>query len=334
MKKLTVLILLVAPLMISFCCQKESAVTHKVKETPDLLAQINGKPLYEKDLDLRSQTQLYDKKKQIVETYVRGKKFDDYLAKSGYKRQDFFEKEIKAKATKPSEAEIKKFYDERGIKQPYDKVKPQIERSLQTSKMRDRQKDFFDGLMKGSEIVYYFAPPKANIVMWDDDVFTGAKDAPVVMVEYTDFQCPFCSRSQGTIKELKTKYGNKLKHVFRHYPIPSHAGAKPGALASMCANDQGKFWEYHDVLFEKAREINDENIIKWAEELKLDMPKFKKCFTEKKYDAYVDKHFKSGQEYGVSSTPSFFINGIPVIGAKPKAEFETIIDEALKAAKK
>jgi len=330
MKKLTIIVFLAAVFALSFCCKKEPKYANIAKQTPDLLAQIDGQPLYEKDLDIRTQNSLYENKKQMVDGYVREKLLSGYMTKKGYTDRDtFITKEIKEKVKAPTEKEIKENYKNSKSTQPYDQVKPQIEMSLKNSRMREKFMGLFDELMKGKEIVYYFTRPKVDVTLFPDDIFMGPKDAPITLVEYTDFQCPYCKKSQDTLKEIHQKYGDKVKHIFRYFPIPQHTESRNASNASYCANEQGKFWEYHDIVFARQEEIKAENFTKWAEELKLDKAKFAKCLTDKPYDKLIQRDMDSGKPLGVQSTPTFFINGMVISGAQPFSAFEGIIKSEL-----
>lgn len=157
----------------------------------------------------------------------------------------------------------------------------------------------------------------------------GNPNAKVTMVEFSDFQCPYCGQAEPTIKQIFATYGDKVKLVYRHYPLPFHENAFPAALASMCANEQGKFWEYHDKLFSNQEKLTATDLKTYASQLGLDMEKFNPCLESKKYKAQVDKGYADGGAAGVSGTPAFFINGRPLFGAYPFASFKTIIDEEL-----
>jgi protein-disulfide isomerase len=160
----------------------------------------------------------------------------------------------------------------------------------------------------------------------------GNKAAKVTMVAWSDFQCPFCSRVVPTMKKLEETYGKDLRVVFRHQPLSFHNRAKPAAVASMAAHQQGKFWEMHDKLFENQRALEDADLEKYAAELKLDMKKFKAGLADKKLADLVDQDAKDGMAVGANGTPAFFINGRKVSGAQPFESFKAIIDDELKKA--
>ncbi len=158
----------------------------------------------------------------------------------------------------------------------------------------------------------------------------GPKDAKVTIVEWSDFECPFCSRVGPTLKQIKEAYPKDVRVVFRHQPLSFHANAKPAAEASMAAHEQGKFWEYHDKLFANQRALDRVSLERYAEELKLDMGKFKAAMDSNKYDAQISADMAEATRVGVNGTPSFFINGRSLVGAQPVDAFKRVIDEELK----
>ena len=163
----------------------------------------------------------------------------------------------------------------------------------------------------------------------------GKKDAPVTIIEFSEYQCPFCKRFvDSTYPSIIKDYVDtgKVRYVFRDFPLGFHDQAKPAAMAAECAGDQGKYWEYHDLLFKNQASLSAANYKKWAKDLKLDTTKFDACVDTNKYKAEVEKDFSDGQKAGVSGTPAFFINGKMISGAQPYSVFKTEIEAALKAA--
>lgn len=170
----------------------------------------------------------------------------------------------------------------------------------------------------------------------------GKADAKVTIVEFSDLQCLFCRKFwKDTLPQIKKDYIDKglVKLVYRQYPLPPdlHPAARDLSEASECANDQGKFWEFHDKAFEEQAKqgegtiaITTEDITSWAADLGLDVAKFTSCFTNKSATKKIDDDMAEGQKVNVSSTPTFYINGQMVVGALPYSSFKTIIDEQLK----
>ncbi len=160
----------------------------------------------------------------------------------------------------------------------------------------------------------------------------GPADAKVTIVAFSDFECPFCSRVNPTIKEIEDTYGKDVRLVFRHLPLPFHKNAGPAAEASMAAHEQGKFWQMHDKLFSDQRNLTRENFDKWAQEIGLDMKKFGAAMDSGKYKSYVEADERYAGTVGARGTPAFFVNGKLVSGAQPFPAFKSVIDEELKRA--
>ena len=163
----------------------------------------------------------------------------------------------------------------------------------------------------------------------DDDPWTGAAQAPVTIVEFSDFECPYCRRSVPVLKELLEKYPGKLKLVYRDFPGPNHQQALTAAQAAQCAAEQSRFWEYHDALFTQQVPTTGWDFSALAEDLGLHQSPFEACMKENRYRDEVLKDLRDGLQLGVTSTPTFFINGRPLVGARPLADFQTIIDPLL-----
>ncbi|MBN2095900.1 DsbA family protein [Candidatus Peregrinibacteria bacterium] len=181
-------------------------------------------------------------------------------------------------------------------------------------------------------------PPTAGEpvdVSIDDDAMKGDKNAPVTIVEFSDFECPFCSRFyRDTLPDILSEYVDKgkVRFVYRDFALSFHQHARTASLASECAKDQGgdkAFFKYHDKLYENQTALSTENFKAWAVELGLNASKFNDCLDSEKFADEIDKDFADGKAYGVTGTPAFFINGRLVSGAQPFSVFKGIIDEEL-----
>lgn len=170
-----------------------------------------------------------------------------------------------------------------------------------------------------------------DIKITDTDHILGSSKAKVTVVEFSDFQCPFCERFEPTIKQLLAEYKDKVRLVYRHFPLDSiHPEARPAALASECAAEQGKFWEYHDKLFANQAKLSTAYYPQLAQELRLNVNKFNDCVTSKKYESKVNADYDSGIAAGVRGTPHSLINGVAVSGAVPYEQLKSIVEQALK----
>jgi protein-disulfide isomerase len=163
--------------------------------------------------------------------------------------------------------------------------------------------------------------------------FKGGDKAPVTIVEFSDFHCPFCKRVVSTLAQLESKYGDKVKLVFRDFPIESlHPGASKAHEAARCAGEQGKFWPYHDKLFAGPSKSSPEILKGFAKEVGLNGAAFEACLNSGKHQAAIKKDIEEGQRLGVTGTPAFFINGRLFTGAQPLEAFARVIDEELARA--
>jgi protein-disulfide isomerase len=172
--------------------------------------------------------------------------------------------------------------------------------------------------------------PRTPVTVAADDPSEGNANAPVTLVEYSDFQCPFCQRVMPTIKQLRTKYGDKVRVVWKDFPLTQiHPQAFVAAQAGNCAREQGKFWEYHDRLFANQAALQPESLKKYASEVGLDAAKFNECLDSSKYEARVQEALGAGMRVGISSTPTVYVNGRMINGAQPIEVFEAAIDDEL-----
>ncbi len=173
-------------------------------------------------------------------------------------------------------------------------------------------------------------PPIQAFTVTSQDHVIGPANAPVTLIEYSDFQCPFCSRIFPTLQQVVKEYGNKVRFVYRHFPLTSiHPYAQKAAEASECAAEQGKFWQFHDLVFSNQEQLNLEQLKTWGKQLGLNTSKYNDCIDSGKYAKRVQTDMQEGEQKGVSGTPATFINGQLVSGALPFESFKQIIDQAI-----
>jgi protein-disulfide isomerase len=157
----------------------------------------------------------------------------------------------------------------------------------------------------------------------------GPDPAPVTIVEFSDFQCPYCQQSVQVLKELRHLYGDKIRLVYRDYPGPNHPYARQAAEAAQCAGEQGKFWEYHDLLFDRQSSGTGWDFVALAREAGLQQSAFEICLSSGRFREEITKDLQDGLKLGITSTPTFFVNGRPLVGAQPLASFQALIDRIL-----
>jgi protein-disulfide isomerase len=160
----------------------------------------------------------------------------------------------------------------------------------------------------------------------------GNAAAPVTIVEFSDFQCPFCVRARPTVARVREAYGDKVRWVFRHFPLGFHQYAEKAGEAASCAGDQGRFWEMHDKLWENSTKLGVDDLKTYAGALGLDRQAFDKCLDSGRHAGELQRDMDAGASYGVSGTPAFFVNGRPLVGAQPFESFRDVVDDELRRA--
>ena len=179
--------------------------------------------------------------------------------------------------------------------------------------MQAAQNAYVDRLKKELNVEVNLKPPRVEVAA--EGPSKGPSSAPVTIVEFSDFECPYCVKAEPTVKALLAKYPDKIKLVYRDFPLPMHSHAPKAAEAAHCAGDQGKYWEMHEKLFANSQKLAVADLKGYAKDLKLDTAKFDKCLDSGEKGAVVEKNKKAGEEAGVSGTPAFFINGRSIAGA-------------------
>ena len=283
----------------------------------------------------RIEMELYRARKGRLDQMISQALVEEKAKELGISTDELAEKEIASKIEPPDEETVKQYYERfkaQGQTAPLEELAPRIREALSRQAMQQRQNEYLASLRKEANVSIELSAPRIA-VSTSGGVSNGPEDAPVTLVEFSDYQCPFCARSQDTVQKVLKEYDGKIRHVFMDFPLDSiHPEARPAAEAARCAGEQDKFWEYHDVLYEKQRELSEENYRKWAEELSLDGEKFAKCLESDKFDAVIEENLQAGQQAGVSGTPGFFVNGIMINGAQPFDVFQETIDDELSRA--
>jgi protein-disulfide isomerase len=190
-----------------------------------------------------------------------------------------------------------------------------------------RKIEFIKELRAKYPIQVLLDPPRAQVDTADSPA-RGPADAPVMIVEFADFECPFCAKSESTLRALDAKYEGRVRWVFRQMPLPMHPKAPKAAEAALCADDQGKFWEFHDRLFD-TQKLDAKDLLQHARDTHLAMDAFTQCLESGKHASTVDRDKRDGEALGVGGTPTFFVNGRQIVGAVPPDEFGRLIDEEL-----
>jgi len=175
------------------------------------------------------------------------------------------------------------------------------------------------------------AAPTRYDVPIDDDPILGPQDAPITLIEFSDYECPYCRKWHTEVFPLlKEAYPGQIRYVYRDFPLVSiHSNAAPAAEAANCAGDQDKYWEYSDKLFTMERSLNQQSYVEYARDLSLDVDQFSECLESRRYQDEVTADYEYAANLGIRSTPTFFVNGIAIVGAQPFEVFQGLIDKEL-----
>jgi len=226
-----------------------------------------------------------------------------------------------------SEEEVAAFYEEQKDKVPgmtLEELKPRIREFLR----RERGTQYVRKLRDETSVTILLEQPR--IAMAADGPSRGPDDAAITIIEFSDFQCPFCGRALPVMNELLEKYPDDVRLVYRHLPLDRiHSRARPAAEASACADEQGKFWPFHDLLFANSKALGDDDLRRFAGEVGLDIAAWEQCRAEGRTKQKVQQDFEDAQRAGITSTPTFLVNGILMGGAKPVERFSELIDAEL-----
>jgi len=291
-------------------------------------------PIRTRIFDLEEE--LFRLKEQSINDFVEMQLVESEAKKQNLSREALLEKETGGDVADTTDKEIEEFLKSKNLSLNDPRIKKDdVKEYLKYRKRMDKRTAYVAKLREQSGVKMHITEPQSPKLTVKADGYPswGNANAKVTIVEFSDFQCPFCSRAVPVLNEIKSTYGpDKVRIVFRDMPLPSHDRATPAALASHCANEQGKFWEYHDTLFGNQTKLGDDDLKTYAKTLGMDVAKFTECYTTKRHDGIVMNSKREAEALGIQATPSFIINGSLLQGAQPFERFKDKIDRALKGS--
>jgi len=280
------------------------------------------------------ENKMYQARKQTLEQMAMEKIVKAEATKAGLSEQDWMRKRVEsAPVQPPTEAQERQFYDrlKSGGQIPpdttFESIKDRIGQALVNQQRQSQVQQVVTELQKQANLKLDLPQPRIQVAA--EGPARGPKDAKITIVEFSDFECPYCGAAHDTVEQVMTTYAGKVRLVYRQFPLSFHHHAAKAAEASLCAADQGKFWEYHDVLFKNQKKLEPTELKAHASEVGLDGQKFGQCLDSGDKKKAVDADQQAGLAAGVGGTPAFFINGIFLNGAQPIDEFKKVIDAEL-----
>jgi len=273
-------------------------------------------------------TQIYQIKKTVLDGMIEDKIIAAEAKKKGLTPEKFMSQEVESKATPPTDEEVKALYDARKgtMNQKFDEVKDQIRNYIAMNRTARARAELLAKLRSDANVKIDLSPPRVTI---DTAGAPEMGSGKVTIVEFSDYQCPFCQRARPTIWKLLEEYDGKVKYVFMDFPLSFHKDSKKAHEAARCAGDQGKYFDFNKKIFENQSKISVADLKALAKGMELDTAKFDECLDKGAHAADVEKSIAAGMQAGVSGTPTFFIDGILLSGAQPYASFKELIDSEL-----
>ncbi len=321
------------------CAAAPTPETADTAEGSAVVARVGDQEITADDLDLEAgsalmklRQQMYDAKMQILEKKIFNLLSEKAAEEAGVPLEEWIRGNLAL--AEPSEEEIAQVmaqFRSRLAKED-DQARKQVIDYLKQNTARQAQSDLQQRLVEAADVEIFLEPPRVEPVIADHSPYRGPADAPVILIEYTDFQCPFCGRVQPTLETLRERYGDSLRMVFKNLPLAMHQQAQFAAEAALCAGDQDGFWALHEWLFANHTAISRETVLAQATEQGLDVDELKACLDEGRHTADVQADMKEAGSFGISGTPGFVVNGRILTGAQPLESFIKVIDDELRRA--
>jgi protein-disulfide isomerase len=333
---------------ITLACAEESASAQgqaPAANPDEVVAEVAGRKITLKDVDAKWEEYdaaerarvvqaMYQNRRNMIDVIVGETLIENAAKAAGQSVDAFVEQDAVKRLPAVGDAEIAQFYEQnkdraqgRTLEQLRGEIKPFLEarrraqaRAMLVEELKSKS---------GSGVRVTLEPPRYTVPTTAADPVRGNAAAPVTIIEFSDFQCPFCARVNPTLDKVRQTYGDRVKIVFKDYPLANHPQAPKAAEAARCAGEQNKFWEMHDAMFANQRALEVPALKQTARTIGLNGAAFDSCLDSGKHEATVRAGTELGEKMGVNSTPSLYINGRPLIGAMPFENFKQVIDEEL-----
>jgi len=309
-------------------CATAAATAAKAPATgPDaVVARYTGGVVTAGELDAAT----YDARKDGLEQLVLERLVTARAKSDGISTEALLKREVADKVSPPSDAEVEAIYQAQAARQqlpPLEQIKDKVVQYLLQGAQAKAQQDFVDRLKTSAKLEVLLPAPRFTVAA--EGPSKGPEKAPVTIVEFSDFECPYCARGEASIREVLRAYEGKVRVVYRDFPLPMHPHAQKAAEAAHCAGDQGKYWEMHEKLFASQQALEADDLSGHARALGLDGAKFAACLDSGAKAGLVEASVQAGKGVGVTGTPAFFVNGLRLSGAQPFSEFKALIDQEL-----
>ena len=304
---------------------------------PAVVAEVGGVKLTMAELEKEESAKLlaahytyYQAETKALEELIDKRLMEQKAKSEGLTLDQLIDRDIKSKVQDPTEDQMKVYYEGLETEQPYEQVRQKILdkiRELRTNKIKA---DYVRELRAHTTVYIALAPPRADVETGGGSLTLGSSNAAVTLVEFADYECPYCQKVAKDLKKLKDDFGDKIALTYKDYPLPMHSRAEKAAEAARCANKQNRFWEFHDEIFH-SKELDVDQLKAQARALNLDAASFDKCLDSGETAAAVEKDKKEGNRLGITGTPAFFVNGHYLSGALDYATLRKVVEQQMAA---
>jgi protein-disulfide isomerase len=303
--------------------------------TGKVVVEIDGKKITDADLQskysgrlFQARSTYYQAERQAVDEYIEEYLLDRAAKAENITVEQLLERHVNNAIPKdPPEEMLRLYYEVVNPQGPYSEVRPQLLDHLRKIRLAKAKAAYLQSLHNKATVTFGLQAPRATISLKNTSV-RGNPDAPVMLIEYADYECPYCQEVQPVVDKIIAEYKGKIAFAFKDLPLPMHANAPKAAEAARCAETQGKFWEYHDLVLAK-KQLDLSKLKEYARDLKLDAASFDKCLDSGAKSELIATQLSEGQALGLNGTPSFFINGRAVVGNLTVEQLRDIINEEL-----
>ena len=302
-------------------------------KSDDAVAKVNGRTITRAQLYDQGAATLLQQRYDFyhAERDTLGRVIDDELLAAEARRrgitpEQLVDQEINKKVQDPNEAELRVFYEGAQTDQSFESLRPQLLARVRQTRAKNAREVLLSTLRQQAKIQILLAPPFSEVAVSDSQA-RGPKNAPVSLVEFADFECPFCRQMQPAIEKLLKDYNGRVALYFKDFPLSIHPHAEKASEAARCAGQQGAFWPYHDLLFREDAALEVSNLKQYARMLRLDAAKFDACLDSGAQGPAIQNDVTQGQHLGIAGTPGFFINGHFLSGVVSYETLREVVDQ-------
>jgi protein-disulfide isomerase len=282
---------------------------------------------------LAARYQYYQVQTKALNDLIEKKLLEQKAKSENLTVEQLIDREIKSKVQDPTEDQMKVYYEGLETDQTYEAVRQKVLEKIRQLRSEKIRAAYIADLRAKTQVYVDLAPPSANVETPQTAQSAGSEKPSVTLLEYADYECPYCQKVAADVKKLRADMGDKITFVYKDFPLVMHARAEKAAEAARCAEKQGKFWEFHDELF-RSKELDVDQLKAQARALNLNSTDFDHCLDSGQETGAVEKDREEGQRLGISGTPSFFINGHYLSGALDYAALRQIVDQQLTAQRR